>query len=76
MPISTVLVERVDSTDTAKPGCTRHLVTAKDWQQFVTLNDLRASLCAQAAKLGRPVTIAWKDGRRQQRDIVNVELTS
>jgi hypothetical protein len=74
MPTSTVHIQRVDSTLTAKPGCVRHLVTATTWEQFVTLNALRASLCERARAIGAAVVITWKDGRKRTRDIVDVTL--
>jgi hypothetical protein len=50
------------------------LVTATTWEQFYTLNTLRAALCECAQRLGAAVTITWKDGRMNTRDIVDVTL--
>ncbi len=80
MPISTVTVTRVFSSDTSKPGCRQHLIEGANEQsfseQFFTLNDLKASLCERSKALGVPVRITWRDGRMKTRDIVFVEIAA
>ena len=74
MPMSTVRIHQVTAVPTGKPGCVSHLVTATTFEQFYTLNVMRAALCECAQRLGAEVRITWKDGRMKTRDIVDVSL--
>lgn len=78
MPSTIFHVARIDSTPTAQPGLTRHVVTAHELIhglgfQVETVNDFAASLCQRAQQLGKPVSVIWRDGR-YGKQIVQVDI--
>lgn len=66
MPTTAFRVTHIDSAPTRQPGVTLHVVDgvrlADDLPfQVRTVDDFKASLCARAQQLERPVSVLWRD---------------
>lgn len=67
MPLDTIYVERIDPTDTCRPGVVRFLITGRhaeadrlgSWQGTTT-NQWAASVCQRAKDIQQPVAVAWQ----------------
>ena len=77
MPSQIFTVTRIDSTATATPGLTLHLVSGVTSDelpfQVRTVNAFAASVCQRAQQLGKPVSVIWRDGRHGKQ-IVQVDI--
>jgi hypothetical protein len=80
MPITLARIFKVTSCRTANPNVQQHWIDAETvempprLEQFVTVNDLRASLCQEVAGTTALVWLTWRDGRARTKDIVHAEL--
>lgn len=80
MPLTLVTVDRVRSVATANPRVEQYFVDAHTVDElplivhFVTISQLRATLCQRAKDLGLYIWIVWRDGRYGTKEITSVQL--